>query len=104
MFGSLAIVVIAVVVTFNVNLNVKKSDTASLLALANVEALADEEEFIITCDSGDSGQCFYVSVIEGLFGMCQFDCDFSGSQNDYCSQCWVDLINFCSAFGCASGG
>jgi endonuclease I len=42
-FGSLAIVAIVVTVAFNVNLSTKKSNTTSLLALANVEALADTE-------------------------------------------------------------
>jgi len=43
LFGSLAILTIAVIVAFNVNLSTKKSDMTSLLALANVEALASGE-------------------------------------------------------------
>ena len=46
-FGGMAVVVIAIAMAFNVNLNMSKSNNASLLALANVEALA----------SGESGLC-----------------------------------------------
>ena len=42
-FGGIAIVAIAVAVALNVNMVNKKSDKASLLALANVEALAQGE-------------------------------------------------------------
>ena len=42
-FGGIAIVAIAVAVALNVNMVNKKSDKASLLALANVEALAGGE-------------------------------------------------------------
>ncbi len=42
-FGGIAIVAIAIVVALNVNITNKKSDKTSLLALANVEALADGE-------------------------------------------------------------
>ena len=42
-FGGIAIVAIAVAVALNVNMVNKKSDKTSLLALANVEALADPE-------------------------------------------------------------
>ena len=41
-FGGIAIVVIALAVAFNVSLNTSKTNNASLLALANVEALASE--------------------------------------------------------------
>ena len=41
-FGGIAIVVIALAVAFNVSLNTGKTNNASLLALANVEALASE--------------------------------------------------------------
>ena len=43
LFGGIAIVVIALAVAFNVRLNTGKTNNASLLALANVEALADGE-------------------------------------------------------------
>ena len=41
-FGGIAIVAIALAVAFNVSLNTGKTNNASLLALANVEALASE--------------------------------------------------------------
>jgi len=43
-FGGIAIVAIAVAVAFNVTLSNQKKDAASLLALANVEALAQEAD------------------------------------------------------------
>ncbi|MDD3322729.1 MAG: NVEALA domain-containing protein [Paludibacter sp.] len=39
-FGVIAVVAIAVAVAFNVNLNMSKTNHTSMLALANVEALA----------------------------------------------------------------
>ncbi len=41
-FGGIAIVAIALAVAFNVSLNTGKTNNTSLLALANVEALASE--------------------------------------------------------------
>lgn len=41
--GLVAIVAIAVAMAFNITVSNKKTDTASLLALRNVEALADGE-------------------------------------------------------------
>ena len=41
-FGGIAIVAIALAVAFNVSLNTSKTNNASVLALANVEALASE--------------------------------------------------------------
>jgi hypothetical protein len=41
--GGIAIVAIAIAVALNVNMTNKKSDKTSLLALANVEALAQSE-------------------------------------------------------------
>jgi len=43
-FGGIAIVAIAVAMAFNVTLSNQKQDKASMLALANVEALADPED------------------------------------------------------------
>ena len=101
-FGGIAIVAIALAVAFNVSLNTSTTNNASLLALANVEALASGEEFTITCDTKGSGYCYYVRVEEGLFGACRFDCAPDGSRQSYCSSCWVDLVNFCSAMSCGS--
>ena len=42
-FGGIAIVAIAIAVALNVNMTNKKMDNTSLLALANIEALADGE-------------------------------------------------------------
>ncbi len=42
-FGGIAIVAIAVAVAFNVSVSNQKQDAASMLALANVEALAQGE-------------------------------------------------------------
>jgi hypothetical protein len=33
----------------------------------------------------------------GPLGVCSYYCEFSGSDNDYCSSCWVNFINFCSS-------
>jgi len=43
-FGGIAIVAIAIAVAFNVSVSNQKQDAASLLALANVEALAQSED------------------------------------------------------------
>jgi len=43
-FGGIAIVAIAVAMAFNVTLSNQKQDKASMLALANVEALAQDGE------------------------------------------------------------
>lgn len=42
-FGGIAIVTIAVAIAFNVTVSNQKTNKASLLALANVEALAQSE-------------------------------------------------------------
>ena len=52
-FGGIAIVAIAVTVAFNVTLSNQKQDKASMLALANVEVLAEAEES--TCPNGCMG-------------------------------------------------
>lgn len=57
-FGSLAILTIALIVAFNVNLSTKKSNMTSLLALANVEALADGETVYIHCIAYPECECF----------------------------------------------
>ncbi|MEA4936493.1 hypothetical protein SDC9_126911 [bioreactor metagenome] len=78
-FG-LAVLAIAATVAFNVNLGTKKSDKASLLAFANVEALADGEEFTITCNQYE-GRCWAIDWITPT-GHCY--CYFSGYQYDIC--------------------
>jgi hypothetical protein len=57
-FSSLAILTIAVIVAFNVNLSTKKSNMTSLLALANVEALAD----------GENGASNYTCINNPVYG------------------------------------
>lgn len=55
------------------------------LLMENVEALADSEDFVITCNSGNSGQCF---APNGEFKMCgeyfYNECVFTGYMFDYC--------------------
>ena len=51
----MAVLVIAGIVALNVNLSAKKSDAISLLALANIEALAQNESGTYTCTSGGPG-------------------------------------------------
>ncbi|MEA4936479.1 hypothetical protein SDC9_117312 [bioreactor metagenome] len=61
-FGSMAILAIAAVVAFNVNLGTKKSDRLSLLALTNIEVLADGE------DGGERKyQCKIESTCEDIY-------------------------------------
>ena len=58
-FGGIAIVAIAIVVALNVNMVNKKSDNASALALANIEALTQGET------GGSSWDCStYTSKVE----------------------------------------
>lgn len=61
------------------------NQTTSLL-LENVEALAGSEDVIITCSSGNDGQCF--SPGED-FKMCgefmYYECEYSGYTFDNCS-------------------
>ena len=58
-FGGIAIVAIAVTVAFNVTLSNQKQDKASMLALANVEALAEDEFEESPCDiTWDDITCF----------------------------------------------
>ena len=75
-FGGIAIVAIAVAVALNVNMVNKKSDKTSLLALANVEALAQNES------GGDKGT---------LYGNAAGD-----------RYCCCPGSNSCSAAGCSS--
>jgi hypothetical protein len=56
--GLVAIVAIAVAVAFNVTVSNKKTDTASLLALKNVEALAGGEvDFEFYCRGTEYAVC-----------------------------------------------
>ena len=64
-FGGIAIVAIAVAVALNVNMVNKKSDNASLLALANVEALAEGEFTRIGND--DSNPYFEEMVVTAVY-------------------------------------
>ncbi len=85
-FGGIAIVAIAIAVAFNVTLSNQKQDAASLLALANVEALAQSgEEWEIICSLGDKGYCFADGMWLCMQGetVC-YSCEFTGSKNDMC--------------------
>ena len=55
--GLVAIVAVAVAMAFNVTVSNKKTDTASLLALKNVEALASSELGCRTQMGNDDGKC-----------------------------------------------
>jgi hypothetical protein len=83
-FG-IAVLAIAGIVALNVNLGAKKSGEVSLLALANIEALANGEEGGITCSSGSYGQCFtsgYWLCMQGEYTC--YSCVFTGYQRDSC--------------------
>ena len=54
-FGGMAVVAIAIAMAFNVNLNMSKSNNTSLLALANVEALASGEDSYLPCIGPGTG-------------------------------------------------
>ena len=102
----IAVLAVIAVAAVNVNLSATQKSDMSLLALANVEALADIElpEVTITCSTDGSGDCYFISVEEGLYGQCRFDCEASGDPNDHCSSCWVNFANYCSAFAAGCGG
>ena len=70
---------IALVTGHNIH-NFFKTEDMSDLALANVEALADDGEAVITCSRSCSygiGSCYIIST--------SGDCAFSGYQDDSCS-------------------
>ncbi len=83
-FGGIAIVAIALAVAFNVSLNTGKTNNASLLALANVEALADTEEGGITCHQ----TCYHSPAIcwgtEWNYSNWDAKCYRTGSMSDKC--------------------
>lgn len=68
---------------------IKPSATGSALLLANVEALSNYElpDVVITCSSGNSGQCFQENftrwVMEGE--RMYHPCRYTGNERDYCS-------------------
>jgi hypothetical protein len=67
--GLVAIVAIAVAVAFNVSITNQKQDAASMLALANVEALAGGEVTFPYLCMGDNGLCYVETdwrVIRGV--------------------------------------
>ena len=56
------------------------------LLMENVEALANSEDFVITCSSGSSGQCYRESSNLRICGeYFYYRCEFSGCMLD---QCW----------------
>jgi hypothetical protein len=68
-FGGIAIVAIAIAVALNVSLNTSKTNNASLLALANVEALAGGEGPTYTL------YCYYLwSNIAGMQYISCYSC------------------------------
>ena len=79
-FGGIAIVVIALAVAFNVSLNTGKTNNASLLALANVEALASESSkpFCYAGGTGSSSCSIDAGVTiagYGVAGGCSVSCN-----------------------------
>lgn len=63
-----------------VNHAIQSDAGLSLLALNNIEALANGEDFVITCGQFE-GPCWYgLSTPSGLY----FDCFFTGFQAHYC--------------------
>ena len=115
-FGGLFVLAIAAVAAFNVNMSMNYSDNkSSTVSLINVEARAfsiEEDpvnggtlpEVEITCDGGSSGTCFGIKVTEGLGGTCQWDCNFTGDMDDYCSNFFVELCNFAACWAASCGG
>jgi|JFJP01.1.fsa_nt_gi hypothetical protein len=113
-FGGIAILSIAVAAAFNVSVSNQKSDKTSMLALANVEVLADAEETFPgnwQCTTTTSSVQTYMycgeslrlasmvttyNCTSGLYGNCQegevtYSCDcsgvFTGSYNLINKQC-----------------
>ena len=61
--------------------------------LANVEALTDIEEAVITCSSGYCGRCFKTErEFVGWMKIPFYYCDWTGYQSDYCP-CSIYLLN-----------
>ena len=83
-FGGIVLVAIAVAVAFNVSISNQKQDKASMLALANVEVLAEAEEFTVTCGRTE-GHCW---IDLGMLKFCgeysYFDCIRSEEPSNYC--------------------
>jgi hypothetical protein len=65
---------------YGVNQKVKSNANLSDLALANVEALAGGEDFVITCDQY-GGRCW---AVEPHYIVIFYDCVFTGYQRDFC--------------------
>ena len=68
-FGGIAIVAIAIAVALNVNMVNKKSEKASLLVLANVEALAQEVTDVYSNNSYMTGDCSCPSCIRNAINV-----------------------------------
>ena len=90
-FARVAVLAIALVVAFNVNLNQKRE--VSLLELANVEALADVkgtksvevQEAVISCGRS-GGDCWISGGMICFVGEYTYhSCSFSGKQAFHCS-------------------
>lgn len=71
----------------------------SELVLSQVEALSNGEgtnlpEVTITCSGGSSGTCF-ASKAEYFGNYCNITSYFTGKQDDYCSEIFNLLLEFC---------
>jgi hypothetical protein len=71
--GGIAILAIATVATFNVNLNLAQESNMSPLALANVEALAQNE----SGGGGNTRECWQ-GTLDVYSGVLKYDCRVSG--------------------------
>ena len=72
---------------------------SELVNLSQVEALSDGEgttlpEVTITCSGGSSGTCFAPKA-EYSGNYCNITCYFTGKQDDYCSEIFNLLLEFC---------
>ena len=93
---ALAFIVFTMFTAYQANATKQKSE---LLSLSQVEALSDGEgttlpEVTITCSGGSSGTCFATNV-EYFGNYCNLTCYFTGKQDDYCSEIWNLLLEFC---------
>ena len=78
-----AVVVVAIAVGAMINVNLNKVSNKGDLALANVEALAQGEDYGITCNQFCSGnsQCWQ---FKWGYNNLSYTCYFSGYQYNHC--------------------
>lgn len=104
--GATFMVAMMAVAGYNVYMSQTKSSMSDL-SLVEVEALAQSVELpgvTITCSTGGEGYCYTEKLTEGLYGVCKYECIYTGNPEDYCSQAWIDFVNFCTMIGLSFGG